>query len=135
MPHDEGNMDEVDSDAEDHVGDETRHVIGEWSLSRITGIVSSTETPPTAGLGGRQPGGALPDAPMGPTVLSPTSFSPRTVGVGPMQCWMSTVGQTLLLVNRGVAEAGDLGEFLAGAADPYQGTLSKASASLERGRA
>jgi len=52
-----------------------------------------------------------------------------------MQYRMFTVSQTLLLVNRGVAEAGDLGEFLAGAADPYQSTLSKASASPERGRA
>ena len=40
--------------------------------------------------------------------------------MAPMQYRMFTVGQTLLLVNLGVAEAGDLGDFLAGAEDPYR---------------
>ena len=52
-----------------------------------------------------------------------------------MQYRMFTVGPTLLLVNWGVAEAADLGDFLAGVEDGYQGTLSQVSASSERGRA
>jgi hypothetical protein len=70
--------------------------------------VSSTEIPATAGLGGGQRGDPLPDTPMGPTVLSPAFFLRRTVGMGPMQYRMFTVGPTLLLVNRRVAEAADL---------------------------